>query len=143
MANVDVYMFPCYSCGNPAGQVAAAVNYLKSFNTKYGMFWFDIEGPGVYWSGNQAANAAFFEGLVNQAHAMGQTIGVYTSASQWIPIMGGYTGGSAYPLWYANYDGQPNFGDFQPFSGWTKPNIKQYNGNIATCGAGIDENWYP
>lgn len=48
---------------------------------------FDIEGPGLYWGGNQAANADFFAAMVNEAKAMGQSIGVYTSASQWYFIL--------------------------------------------------------
>ena len=30
-------------------------------------------------------------------------MGVYTSQSQWTPIMGSNTAGSAYPIWYAHY----------------------------------------
>lgn len=44
---------------------------------------------------------------------------------------------------YAHYDGTPSFGDFQPFAGWSKPAVKQYVGDAAECGAGIDKNWYP
>ena len=33
-------------------------------------------------------------------------------------------GGSSLPLWYAHYDGQPDFNDFQGFAGWSKPNRK-------------------
>ncbi len=73
----------------------------------------------------------------------GAVVGVYTSASQWYsylhhtsptitlcnyytrePIMGKYTGGSEFPLWYAHYDGNPSFSDFSPFNGWSKPSIK-------------------
>jgi hypothetical protein len=35
----DVYMFPCPSCGNGAGQVATAVSYLQKNNVKFDMFW--------------------------------------------------------------------------------------------------------
>eukprot|EP00026_Physarum_polycephalum_P020279 Phypoly_transcript_22757.p1 GENE.Phypoly_transcript_22757~~Phypoly_transcript_22757.p1 ORF type:complete len:165 (-),score=20.16 Phypoly_transcript_22757:88-582(-) len=135
--------FPCQSCGDPAGQVQRAVSNLQSFNDKYGMMWFDIEGPGLYWGGDQGANAAFFQALVDEAKALGVVIGVYTSASQWIPIMGGYTGGSSFPLWYAHYDGNPSFSDFSPFGGWTSPAIKQYQGSTNLCGCGVDYNWYP
>jgi hypothetical protein len=143
MSHVDAYLFPCYSCGNPTGQVSAAVANLKSYNDNYGMLWFDIEGPGTYWSGDQSANANFFQQMVNEAEALGVKLGIYTSASQWIPIMGGYTGGSAYPLWYAHYDGNPSFADFSPFGGWTRPAIKQYQGSTNICGCGVDYNWYP
>eukprot|EP01112_Ceratiomyxa_fruticulosa_P020680 TRINITY_DN7129_c0_g1_i5.p1 TRINITY_DN7129_c0_g1~~TRINITY_DN7129_c0_g1_i5.p1 ORF type:complete len:219 (-),score=33.28 TRINITY_DN7129_c0_g1_i5:92-748(-) len=143
MAHVDVYLFPCFSCGNPAGQVSATISYLRNNNVKFGMLWFDIEGPGTYWGSSQSANANFFAGLVSEARALGVTIGIYTSASQWNPIMGGYTGGSPYPLWYAHYDGSASFSDFSAFGGWTKPSIKQFAGTTAICSAGIDKNWYP
>jgi len=141
LAHVDAYIFPCFKCGNPAGQVSATVNYLKSNDVKFGMIWFDIEGT-QYW-GAQADNRAFFEGLVKEAKALGVNFGVYTSASQWNPIMGSYTGGAAYNLWYAHYDGVASFSDFAAFGGWTKPNIKQYEGTTALCSAGVDLNWYP
>lgn len=64
----DVYFFPCYSCGNPRGQVRMsehlaswsqfpehrhlcsicqvqnAVSFLRQHNVQYGQLWFDIEG---------------------------------------------------------------------------------------------------
>jgi len=142
MAHVDVYIFPCYSCGNGGRQVNTTVDYLKTNGVKYGMIWFDIEGPGTYWGSSTAQNAAFFADMEKAAKENGVTLGIYTSASQWNPIMGSYTGGSAYPLWYAHYDNSKSFSDFAAFGGWTKPNIKQY-GTGTLCGAGVDYNWYP
>jgi hypothetical protein len=77
-------------------------------------------------------------------------IGIYTSKSQWEPIMGrgnAYTAGSKYPLWYAHYDKVPNFKDFSTsrigdFGGWTEPHMKQYKGDIKVCSAGVDESYY-
>merc|ERR1711974_334925 len=49
LAHVDVYMFPCPSCGNPSGQVADAVSYLKQHGTKWGTFWLismDLDSTG-------------------------------------------------------------------------------------------------
>jgi len=142
LAHVDVYIFPCPSCGNAAGQINNMINFLSQHQTKYGMIWLDIEGP-QYWSTNQANNRNFFNDLVNALKAHGVKIGVYTSNSQWSPIMGNWNGGSSFPLWYAHYDGVPNFNDFSPFGGWSKPSIKQYQGDVSLCGAGIDKNWYP
>ncbi|KAM9966855.1 hypothetical protein ACTFIR_007090 [Dictyostelium discoideum] len=137
---VDIYLFPCYSCGNGAGQGEALVNYMKGYNANYGMVWLDIEGPGEYWSDDQGANAAFFESLVSGLESAGAHIGVYTSESQWSPIMGGYTGGSKFPLWYAHYDGNPSFSDFSGFGGWSSPAIKQYDDTGDSCGLGFDLN---
>eukprot|EP00047_Mylnosiga_fluctuans_P014056 m.35031 g.35031 ORF g.35031 m.35031 type:complete len:233 (+) comp5289_c0_seq1:940-1638(+) len=150
MAHVDVYLFPDPKRGDAAAQMSSMINFLASHGihsrgappNSFGMVWLDIEGPG-YWTSSQATNRAFFEGLVNQGHALGVVVGVYTSESQWSPIMGDYSGGSALPLWYAHYDGSPSFSDFRAFGGWTHPAIKQFQGTTSKCGAGIDLNWYP
>eukprot|EP01088_Endostelium_zonatum_P001209 TRINITY_DN11507_c0_g1_i1.p1 TRINITY_DN11507_c0_g1~~TRINITY_DN11507_c0_g1_i1.p1 ORF type:complete len:229 (+),score=50.44 TRINITY_DN11507_c0_g1_i1:44-688(+) len=142
-AHVDVYMFPCYSCGNPAGQMLSLVNHLSNGGARYGTIWVDIEGPGTYWGSSTYENTQFIAGLLAEGASSGATIGVYTSKSQWIPITGGATIGSNAPLWYAAYDGVQGFGDFVPFGGWNSPAMKQYRGNVASCGTGIDENWYP
>lgn len=65
MAHVDGYIFPCYSCGNPAGQMDATIDYLSSHNVRMlkegelressnstvgasvGMLWLDVEGTQV------------------------------------------------------------------------------------------------
>jgi len=96
--SVSAYMFPCYGCGDPTGQVKKAIEHLKG--TKYDKFWFDIEGP-AYWSGNQKANADFMDEMLKEAKNEGVHIGIYTSKSQWLPIMGSYEGGKGYDLWYA------------------------------------------
>ncbi len=47
----------------------------------------------------------------------------------------------AHPLWYAHYDGSASFSDFSAFGGWTKPHMKQYQGDTTLCGAGVDKNF--
>ena len=150
MDHVDIYMFPDPSAGNPAGQVDAMVNNLAKYNIKpgnakpgtYGMLWLDIEGS-QYWSKDHTTNRNFFSGLVSRAKSHGIHVGVYTSESQWTPIMGDWSGGSGLSLWYAHYDGSASFSDFRPFGGWSKPSIKQFRGDAKVCGAGVDENYYP
>ncbi|EGC32614.1 hypothetical protein DICPUDRAFT_81570 [Dictyostelium purpureum] len=140
---VDSYLFPCSSCGNGAGQAVSLVNHLKDTGANFGMIWLDIEGPGLYWGDDQGANQAFFNELISGLESVGAHIGIYTSESQWIPIMGDWAGGASYPLWYAHYDGNPSFSDFSPFAGWSSPAIKQYNDQGLNCGVGADLNWYP
>jgi len=143
MSHVDVYMFPCQSCGNAAGQAESFINYLETNGVKFGTAWLDIEGPGLYWSSDQAANADFIADLISTIKAKGRTVAIYTSKSQWIPIVGDWTGGSGLDLWYADYDGVPNFDDFTPFGGWNAPNMKQFTDEGSKCGASYDINWYP
>jgi len=146
MSSVDVYMFPCPKCSTSAAtQVQQMVTSLKNNNVNYGTVWLDIEGS-QYWSTSTTTNQNFFNGLVSQLKTeIGSAkIGVYTSSSQWNPIMGSsFHGGSAYPLWYAHYDGVQSFSDFSSFGGWTKPYMKQYAGDLTLCSSGVDENWRP
>jgi hypothetical protein len=93
-AHVDAYLFPCPTCGNAAGQVQATVNALRSGGANFGQLWLDIEGS-QYWMG-QSANRQFFNDLVSAAKGAGVSLGVYTSESQWVPIMGSFTAGSRY-----------------------------------------------
>lgn len=38
-------------------------------------------------------------------------------------IFSSYTGGAAYPLWYAHYDNSASFSDFTAFGGWNTVNM--------------------
>lgn len=138
--NVDVYHFPCPKCGNPHGQFMTLWNSFSSGMKSIGMVWLDIEGT-QYWS-TQANNRAFYQGLLAAARSVGAKIGVYSSASQWGPIMGASYNGGGFPLWYAHYDNWPSFGDFKSFGGWSTPSIKQYQGDVTVCGGGVDLNVY-
>ena len=63
----------------------------------------------------------------------------------WQQIMGGVKNcpqAASVQLWYAHYDGKPDFSDFNPFGGWNKPSIKQFQGDVTLCGAGVDKNYY-
>lgn len=114
-----------------------------SGNGTYNTVWLDIEGDNKdkTWSSDPAFNQKFFQSLLDGCTAAGVNCAVYTSASQWQPIMGiAYSGGAALPLWYAHYDNQTTFSDFKPFSGWTKPVIKQYAGDVTVCGLDVDVN---
>jgi hypothetical protein len=81
--------------------------------------------------------------MVDEGKAKGVSLGIYSSSSQWTPIMGSScTKFSSLPLWYAHYDNNPSFSDFKSFGGWTKPAIKQYAGDVSLCSAGVDKNFY-
>ena len=138
---LDPPQYPDVSGDSAQSQVQQAVSYLKSYNSKYSTFWLDIEGQ---WSSSKTSNQQFFENLVSEAQKLNQTVGIYTSESQWSVIMGdSYTKGSKFPLWYAHYDNVASFSDFKPFAGWTKPAMKQYSGDDEDCGINLDQNWAP
>lgn len=138
---VDVYVFLNFHKGNPKGQVQEVINIIKSSGVNFnGMIWHDIEGS-QYW-GSCAANQQFLREAVQQVAGSGIKQGIYSSASQWGPIMCGATEFSNLPLWYAHYDGTPSFSDFRPFGGWSKPAIKQFQGTTNLCGTSIDKDFY-
>lgn len=150
MSDVDMYLFPAPR-GNAAAQANSMLDYLTSYTIswtsgatpphKIGMVWVDVEAPDIW--GSQEANRAFLKEMVSTLQSRGVHVGIYTSESQWGPITGGAELFPSLPLWYAHYDNNPSFSDFAPFGGWSKPSIKQYEGNVNLCGAGIDKNYYP
>lgn len=160
MAHVDGYIFPCYSCGNPEAQMDATINALSSaglkhfvsqngtvsadmVGTTYGMLWLDVEGA-EYWDSNKQNNVNFLTRMAAEGQKRGISLGVYTSAVQWSAIGGTSTALSGFPLWYPHYQSppQPNYQDFAPFGGWSKPAIKQYTGTTSMCSASVDQNCY-
>jgi GH25 family lysozyme M1 (1,4-beta-N-acetylmuramidase) len=113
----------------------------STLGAKYGMLWLDVEGTS-YWSSSASNNVNFLQGMVNEGKARGVSLGIYSSASQWNPIMGGSTAFKSLPLWYAHYDYNPSFSDFSSFGGWTSPAIKQYAGDQSFCSCSVDKNYY-
>lgn len=87
MSHVDVYMFPCYHCGGAKTQMTKQISDLRSNDVKYGMLWIDVEGTS-YWSTSCKSNVEFLMELVATAVSSGINVGIYTSKSQWDPIMG-------------------------------------------------------
>jgi len=144
---LDAYIFPCPTCTTTgAFQVAATVSNLRSCASSSwsGFLWLDIEGT-QYWSTSTSTNQAFFQSMVSGCSTAGIRCGVYTSSSQWSPIMGTYSGGSTMKLWYPRYQTPPqaNFNDFTAFGGWSTPYAKQYVGDTTLCSTGVDLNWTP
>ena len=138
-------MFPCPQCGSASSQVKSLLDYLNSCSAFSGKIWLDIEGS-QYWLGSSSANRAWYQNLVDSCTNSRFSCGIYSSYSQWQEIFGSvdYEYGSYLPLWYAHYDGQPNFNDYSslPFGGFT-PFAKQYQGDATVCSFGVDLNYYP
>ena len=141
----DIYMFPCRGKSANA-QVDQMVSAIA--NSLYGMVWIDVEtnpSTGCGWGSDHAGNCNFVTEIINRIKSHGKTPGVYSSKVMWTNIMGSAsacTAASSHQLWYAHYDNNPSFSDFQPFGGWSKPHMKQYQGDVTLCGAGVDKNFY-
>ncbi len=121
------------------GQLRDSSN--NTLGATVGMLWLDVEGT-QYWSSSTTNNVNFLSSMVTEGKNKGYSLGIYSSASQWNPIMGGSTDFSSLPLWYAHYDGVDSFSDFSAFGGWTQPAIKQYAGTTSICSCSVDKNYY-
>jgi hypothetical protein len=141
---VDGYIFPCVPCGDPAGQVRKTKEMLDSAGAAVGMLWYDIERYN--WPADKAANRAFVSAMIAEGQKLGVKAGVYAGWNSWTAIVGkewANASAAGLPNWYAHYDNNPSFDDYEPFGGWTTPSIKQYKGDATSCGVGVDYNWYP
>ena len=141
----DIYMFPCRgkSANAQVDQMVSAIS-----GNLYGTVWVDVEtnpSSGCGWGSDHAANCNYLTEIVNRIKSHGKSVGIYSSQYMWSSIMGSQkacAGLSAYPLWYAHYDKNPSFSDFVGFGGWTKPHMKQYEGDVTMCSAGVDKNYH-
>lgn len=141
----DIYMFPCRGKSGSA-QVDQMMNAISG--NLYGMVWIDVEtnpSSGCGWGNDYNGNCAFLTEIINRIKSHGKVPAIYASRYMWQTIMGSFSGCpsvASQQLWYAHYDNNPSFADFQAFGGWTKPAIKQFQGDTTLCGAGVDKNFY-
>ena len=148
ITDVGGYIFPCLSnsCSSASDQVDAAINAMDGVTTTGPvLLWHDVERHA--WPDDKTANRQFITNMIAQANRRGVTQGIYTNKYNWQDIVGldwTYPADENIPLWYAHYDGEANFNDFEPFGGWNDPSylIKQYKGDQqSACGVTIDYNF--
>lgn len=145
---IDLYAFPCYKCGDPAGQMKALRAHVDAKNISYTYLWLDIEMRDPYWDKDLAKNRAFFTAMGNAAQTLfgKQMGGVYTNENGWKGIMGSWSGGSQFRLWWPHWDSAgASWDNFAPFCGWTREHLtfKQFTGTHPTCNMDIDQDSYP
>ncbi|CAF1095564.1 unnamed protein product [Didymodactylos carnosus] len=138
---VHGYFVPRFQSGNPAKQVSSTITSLANKNAKIDMIWFDVESP-EQWSTNPQSNINFIQSLINEAIAQNMKYGIYTQKTKWSPITDNTNVLGSVPLWYAHFDDLASFSDFRPFGAWTKPLMKQYQGDVVDCNVEIDRNFF-
>uniref|UniRef100_A0A6U1XB29 Lysozyme n=1 Tax=Vannella robusta TaxID=1487602 RepID=A0A6U1XB29_9EUKA len=145
--NIDVYIFPDTSHSASSLMNSFIKDLKKDGVLTNNMIWMDIEGT-QYWSGSCSNNQKWLKEAINTINGLytgcghSTCVGIYTSESQWSPIMCNTSEFSNHQLWYAHYDGKASFSDFKAFGGWTKPNMKQYQGTTNICNTQIDKDYY-
>ena len=144
---IDIYAFPDIET-DAAQQMKDLKAHVDANNITFGKLWLDIEMKDPYWFSDIADNRAFFTTLANTATTLfgNQVGGVYTNQNGWTEIMGDWSGGSQFGLWWPHWDSYgESWDNFSPFCGWTKDALvyKQYTGSTPTCDMDIDQDSYP
>lgn len=130
-------------------EIAQLVGAALSAITPYPVqrLWLDAERPAGVWS------AAQLVGKIQEGvdACGGFACGIYTRKAWWLDSTGDSQAFSHLPLWYAYYNGQPNFEDWHhpavwyegPFGGWSYPTGKQYDSDQTApdlCEVNVDYN---
>ena len=147
-SNLDVYFFPCPTCGSASSQMRSMMSTVSACSGSWsGRVWLDIEGS-QYWLGSYSKNWAWYKSLVNACMATsGLSCGIYSNQNEWVSLFGGsqYAFGTNLPLWYPRYpyNQSPSLSDYQFFGGWNTPVMKQYVGSTTVCNIGVDLDYAP
>lgn len=135
--DIDIYIFPCFKCGNPRGQVRTTVNALKG--QPYHWIWLDVERHR--W-GSKEANRRFLAEMFDEAPKHGKPVGIYTSSAEWSRVVGNdWSAGAKFKLWWPRWNKKQTLRDFQPFAGWRSCYIKQYFNERKACNIEFDCNY--
>lgn len=158
----DIYFFPCVTPNSTAfagEQLRRAVQVTPT--ETWGTLWFDIEvnpSQNCGWSAtNFTANCNFMTALIMEAQQLSLQVGLYSSHYEHVKLFGSadacpvaYQNGL--PLWYANFDNQQTFADFQNFGGYSlngggdgkgRVAMKQFSDTTSVCNVIADQNFYP
>ncbi|MCF2531006.1 hypothetical protein [Yinghuangia soli] len=95
------------------------------------------------WGGIPTTNARLIGEWLQALRERGITPGVVTTASEWNTICGNSDRHSSCRLWDPTADGEPNFKNFTPFGGWTKPSMKTCTEGADLAGTVVDTLWWP
>uniref|UniRef100_A0A914Q055 Uncharacterized protein n=1 Tax=Panagrolaimus davidi TaxID=227884 RepID=A0A914Q055_9BILA len=142
---VSGYIFPCLrnGCPRPRDQIDAAIKRVQFEGAQIDMLWISVRQNE--WPADIAYNRLFIHELIKHAETMGVKVGIYTSRDNWDLIVGlEWNGAADKPLWYALFNGEPNFESFTPFGGWKKPSIHHFKVTApGPCDVEMNYSWYP
>ncbi len=136
------YVLPCYSCGDPKGQIDRLCRAIEGTGFVYHPY-VAVEDP-KRWTGNQSKHRKFVAQVVEEIERRRECFAsakFRTTKQDWEMILGPDCTTYQYSsLWYISNDGKKDFGDFQPFGGWHYPFLKQYARNKTLCGSTVNFN---
>jgi len=140
------YIYPCPKCKITAEeQVRAALDNLPvPVQDNMKIVWIDVEEKDKehHWFDSPKDNIEFITNMTEAISGYKMFPGIYTRRDNWISITNDSNAFSSWHLWYAHYDGKPNFDDFVPFGGWGIDSVrmKQYSQNVKMHGVNVDLN---
>ena len=129
----------------PESRVSNCINMLHGFNVK--RIWLDVEESNA----SPANTVAAVQRCVEVVQAAGLSPGIYTGRWIWPSATESSQAFAHLPLWHAEYtapDGAdeshpedaPDFDNFIPYGGWTRPLIWQFQNTHPLCGHSVDLN---
>jgi len=125
---------------NDASPPETLANYIASalpvaFNRTV---YFEISRFNL-WGRPLNQRISYLEQVVQACRKHGVSTGIYSSAEDWMTMMGSQGAGSdilkAIPLWYEHDDGVQDFSDFSSvgFGTWDKPTMKNFGATKTAC----------
>ena len=140
----QVYLTPCFSCGNPYKQYQDLSDYMEGCLGSYARHIevrLVVEGLEL---GSKLDNQKFISDLVQTIHDYEGSCMILTSKYDWDNIVGeDFTQLSSICwVWYVHLDNYPGFQDFVPFAGWKSPSLKQYSQNVQMCNLTVNLDYF-
>jgi hypothetical protein len=142
----DVYHVPCAFGTDPAAQIEATITAASG---NFGTLWIDVShgaAGNCAWA-DPLSNCNFLSSMIRAGAAQNQAMGILTSQYSWNSIMGEgcFVGAdNGLPLWYSDFDYNPNYNDFVRFGNWPAPAMKQYWDTVGINCDGLNAcaDWY-
>jgi len=101
-----------------------------------GSVWLDVRNRAGFCSRPLSGRVSYLENVIKACQNHGLSVGVASTVSDWIAVMGSQKAGSdvlkAVPLWYFNDNDKLNFDDFEyaGFGTWDAPKMKLYDSSF-------------
>lgn len=126
-----IWMYPSW---NPT----QTVNDTMGEYGRYDLPWVWIDAEETADVADPKHNADWLNRAIARLLEHGRRAGIYTGAWWWNDprYMGGSTAFKEVPLWYAEYDSNPDLYTWTPFGGWLNPAGKQWDVTRTLCDIG-------
>lgn len=134
---VEAYVY-LYWRFDTAAEVRAAIEAVSDLPVQ--RLWLDCEDSAEGFTPEQVLSQ--IGAAVSAAGSI--PAGIYTGRWWWRPATADSVVFASLPLWHAEYTPRanllPDFAAFEPYGGWSRPRMWQYQGTTSLCGVNVDLN---